>query len=165
MESYMYSLRDAERDKKVIRLAIWLLHKKLGTTPEKMAKDLENSGHQGFQALYRELCEMCKHINRKWQRKTTFSIGVTLLWIAYRDSAYRDIICWALLALLEKSPELTAIIKPYVKPPSEWYVNVWDATKAHTEKLRGEGKLPERAQSLGEEIFVPSKQKRKLEKL
>lgn len=163
----MASLKDASKQKKIIRIIMWLLQKKLGKTVDDMANDLEHCGNPIFQELYLVLMETVNNNESKFQRKTSYQVGVTMLWILYRDSAYKDPTYWSLAQLLLKAPELLTILsnKGYLKPPAKWSCNVWDRSRKRTKMLQDRGDIPKNAKSIDEDIFVPSIQKRKLKKL
>lgn len=154
----------ANTDKKVIRMAIWLLHKKLGKSYSDMENDLKNCGNDVFREMYNILLETSEKVDRDFQRNTTLRIGTVLLWILYRDTAYRDITYDALRTII-LSDDLTTALDSYWKPANEWMVNVWSRSKKHTEELSKKGKIAPNQVSLDEEIFIHSKQKKKLEKL
>jgi hypothetical protein len=161
----MAQILGAEKEKKTVRLAVWLLHKKLGKSTEDIANDLKNCGNPVFREMFEVLRETCENIERPFQRKTAYEIGVIFLWIMYRDTAYKDPAYYGIMKILLRAPELLTMLKPLVKPPKHWYVNVWHQSKKNTETLKEEGKIPEYAKSPDEDIFVPSKQYRKLKKL
>lgn len=161
----MKGIMAAEKEKKLIRLTIWLLTKKLGVSVAEMQDDLDNCGNPVFQKMYQVLLHTSNQIQRRFQQKSTLEIGTVFLWILYRDTAYRDPAYYAIFQMLRKSFGMDEAIKEYVKLPDEWYVNVWDKTKKRTEEKRKNGEIPERSVSHEEEIFITGKQKKKLKEL
>lgn len=145
-------------------MAVWLLSKKLGKSYEDMSNDLENCGNPIFRIAYETLKETSDKVLRGFQKKTTLQLGTVLIWILYRDTAYKDIAYDALHSLITNN-DLQTTLKDYIKPPNEWHVNVWHKSKLHTEELKSKGKLGYGQVSPDEEIFVPSKQRKKLKKL
>lgn len=163
----MATMREAGKQKKAIRIAMWLLQKKLGVTVESMANDLEHSGNPIFQELYSALLKTVENNDSAFQRRTTYQVGVTMLWVLYRDTGYKDETYWGLTQILLKAPELLTALSEggYLKPPEKWACNVWNKSRIRTKRLRKEGKIPENAYSVDEDIFIPTKQRRKLRKL
>jgi hypothetical protein len=163
----MASMRAAGKQKKIIRITIWLLQKKLGKTVNDMANDLKHCGNPVFQELYYILLETVNNNESTFQRETTYQVGITMLWILYKDTGYKDPSYWGLAQLLLKAPELLTTLSDggYLKPPKKWACNVWDRSRKRTKMLQERGDIPKNAKSLDEDIFVPGIQKRKLEKL
>jgi len=155
----------AEREKKIIRLTLWLLHKKLGLSTEEMAKDLENCGNQIFREMYAILKETCNNIQRPFQKRTAYEVGVVFMWLAYKDTAYKNPTEWAFTQTLLRAPQLLQVTEEITKPPEEWTANVWHQSKKDTDKLRAEGKISNNEHSPAEEIYIPSLQRRRLKKL
>jgi hypothetical protein len=151
-------------EKKVIRLTIYLLQKKLHKSVKEMAYDLEHCGNPVFSELYNILIETSNNIEREFQKQTTYEIGIVFLWMAYRDTAYKDPVYGGLMQAMMSSKLLEGL-KSLVKPPSEWYVNVWNRTKQNTEEKRKRGKIAPYQKSHDESIFTPGEQAKRLKKL
>ena len=80
----------------------------------------------------------------------------TMLYILYQDTAYRDPFFWILDKIAR--PELRKLIKPYVKLPKEWYVNIWFNSVKLTDEQQKKGIIPNYEHSLVERRMVPTKQ-------
>lgn len=154
------------KHKKTIRAATWLLRKKLGecALEENVHNDLLNSGNPAIQFFAQLLTYAGDSIKEKYQSKTVKSLGELLIWIIYKDTAYRDMFFWVIDQILQKAEEIRIWIKPYVKEPKDWYPNVWHVTKKHTEQLRKDNKIPPYMKSLDEKIFTPAEQERALQR-
>lgn len=158
----------AEKPKKLIRLAVWLLRKKLGDAGHGYAihHDMIHSANPVMKYLTEKINKASENItDEEYQRNTVRELSELALWIVSKDTGYRDIFFWLLNDILEDADGLKEALKEYVKPPEKWYVNVWSKTKANTKKLRKDGKISKYAMSHDEEIFTPSIQKKRLEKL
>lgn len=162
----MPGIMGAEKQKKTIRLAVWLLQKKLGKKIEDMAYDLEHCGNPVFKEMYQVMVkDIAENIEEDFQKRTVLEVGTVFLWILYKDTAYKDPAYYGFYRILLKAPQLLTLLKDYVKPPEEWYVNVWHRTKKHTREKRKRGDIPEYAKSDDESIFTPGEQAKKLKRL
>ena len=157
----------ADKSKKYVRAGVWLLRKKLGkeATAPAIHNDVTNSGNPAIYLFAQMLTYAGKVIKEPYQSKVVKDLGEFFLWIMYRDTAYRDVFFWLLDQVLQRATEIRTWIKPYVKDPSEWNVNLWHDSKVRTAKLRKEKRIPQYMKSFDENIFVPSEQKKKLKKL
>ena len=157
----------ADKPKKYVRAGVWLLRKKLGkeATAPAIHDDLTNSGNKLIQLLSQMLTYASREIKEEYQAKVVKDLGEFFLWIMYKDTAYRDIFFWVLDQILQRGEEIRRWIKPYVKDPHDWNVNVWHRSKASTERLRKEKRIPPYMKSFDENLFVPSEQQKKLKRL
>ena len=115
--------------------------------------------------IVEEDIEVIGEIKERYQAKVVRELGEFFLWIMYRDSGYRDVFFWILDQILQRADEVRKYIKPYVKEPKDWNVNVWHDTKANTKKLRKEKRIPPYQKAFDENIFVPTEQLKKLKKI
>jgi len=163
----MADILSGEKSKKYIRLAVWMLRKKLGedATPAKVNIDLAHSANPVVQFLCGLIGDASQEIKEDYQRNTVRELGELLLWILGKDTGYRDILWWTLKQICDHHEEIERYLDGYVQEPPKWYVNVWHDTKESTRKLQKKKLIPKHAMSPSEEIFVPSKQVRKLNKL
>ena len=150
--------------KKTIRAAVWLLRKKLGKTAEADAihSDLTNCGNAVIQLIVGLLNDAGDEVTEKYQKNTIKQLGELLVWIVYKDTAYRDPLFWMIYQI--GNEQVKEAVRPYVKEPEDWYVNLWHTSKEHTKELRERGEIPAHAMSPDEEIFTPSIQRKKLNK-
>lgn len=157
----------ADKNKKYIRAAIWMLRKKIGdsATAPAVHDDLKHSGNPVIYLLSQILTYAGNQIKEPYQSKVVRELGEFFLWIMYRDSGYRDVFFWILDQLLQRADEVRQYIKPYVKEPKDWNVNIWHDTKANTKKLQKEKRIPPYQKAFDENIFVPSEQRKKLKKI
>ena len=128
----------ADKNKKYIRAAVWLLRKKLGesATAPAVHDDLKHSGNPVIYLLSQILTYAGGEIKERYQAKVVRELGEFFLWIMYRDSGYRDVFFWIFDQILQRADEVREWIKPYVKEPKDWNVNIWHDTKANTKKDR-----------------------------
>jgi len=157
----------ADKSKKYVRAGIWLLRKKLGNeaTAPAIHSDLVNSGNPSVYLFAQMLTYASKETKEPYQAKVVKDLGEFFLWVMYRDTAYKDIFFWILDQILQRAVEIRKWIKPYVKEPHDWHVNVWHRSKANTKKLRKEKRIPPYQKAFDENIFVTSEQAKKLKKL
>lgn len=154
----------ANLQKKYIQLGIKLLRRKLGESAsvEGVKSDLENCGNPVFARIYKTMIETSSEIKGNWQRKTVEEIGGLLLWILYRDTAYKDIAIYILNEVLKDADKYKEDLKPYLKEPKDFYVNEWVESKELTAKKEGIGQY---GRSFAEEVFTPTIQRKKWKKL
>jgi len=159
----MTDIYQGELQKRYVRMAIWLLKKKLGTcaNSKDIQEDMENCGNEVFARLYMHFKNTVKQIKEEPQRNAIRDVGELGVWIPYKDTAYKDIIVYMLNEVINDK-EICAAIKKQVKPSEEWYPNVWHETKRQTEKGREEGTISKYGKSFAEKVFTPgAKQVRK----
>ena len=157
-----------EKPKKLIRLAVWMLRKKLGDAGSGAAihHDMIHSANPVMKYLTEKINEASEHItDEEYQRNTVRELGELALWIMGKDTGYRDIFYWLFNEILKDADELRESMKDYIKPPEKWYVNVWSKTKKNTKMLRKKGKISKHSMSHDEEIFTPSIQGKRLSKI
>jgi hypothetical protein len=157
----------ADKAKKYVRAAIWMLRKKLGkeATTEAIHDDLTHSGNPAIYLFAQMLNYSSEQIKERWQASVVKDLGEFFLWVMYKDTAYRDVFFWVLDQVLQRATELRQWIKPYVKDPHDWNVNVWHRSKKRTKKMRKENRLPPYMKSFDENLFVPSEQQKKLKRM
>lgn len=163
----MIDVLSADKSKKYVRAGVWLLRKKLGkeATAPAIHSSLKNSGNPAIYLFAQMLTYASEQIQEKYQAKVVKDLGEFFLWIMYKDTAYKDVFFWVLDQILQGATDIRKWIKPYVKKPKDWNVNVWHRSKERTEKLRKENKIPSHMKSFDENIFVPSEQYKKLKKM
>lgn len=157
----------ADKSKKYVRAGVWLLRKKLGkeATAPAIHNDLTHSGNPAVYLFSQMLSYASKNIKEEYQAKVIQDLGEFFLWLMYKDSAYRDVFFWLLDQILQRAVDIRKWIKPYVKDPHDWNVNVWHRSKKRTEKLRKEKRIPPYQKAFDEALFVPSEQLKKLKKM
>jgi len=167
LESDIIDILLADKSKKYVRAGVWLLRKKLGkeATAPAIHDDLQHSGNPAVYLFAQMLGYASKEIKEKYQAKVVKDLGEFFLWLMYKDSAYRDIFFWMLDQILQRATDIRKWIKPYVKEPHDWNVNVWHRSKKRTEKLRKEKRIPPYQKAFDENLFVPSEQLKKLKKM
>jgi len=106
---------------------------------------------------------MAKELNRVWNRKRfpyVCELIEFFLWIAYKDTAYRDIFFY----LMDKlgNDEIRAMVAPYVKRPEMWSMNAWQQSIRSTKELQDDKQIPKGQLSYSEQINVPSIQRKRL---
>lgn len=153
-----------EKPKKYIRLAVWMLRKKIGKSAEGYAihEDMKICPNKAIRFLFMIFNKTALNVKEDYQRNTVRELGELALWIAYKDTGYNDIFFWTLDQILQNADWLREEIKPYVKDPEKWYVNSWSKSKANSKELRDKGIIPKNMMSPDEEIFTPEYQNQKL---
>jgi len=156
----MTDIYQGELQKRYVRMAIWLLKKKLGTcaNSKDIQEDMENCGNEVFARLYMHFKNTVKQIKEEPQRNAIRDVGELGVWIPYKDTAYKDIIVYMLNEIINDK-EICAAIKKQVKPSSQWYPNVWHETKKQTAKGKKEGVVTAHGVGFSEKVFMPHKGK------
>ena len=155
-----------DKYKRILKIGLGWIRKKLGGSPEIVYTDLTNCGNPVFHRMFHLLEHTANNVREPYQRdKVLKDVGFFMLWVIYKDTAYRDIIIYMLNEIL-KNPEVwKKELAPYLKEnPEDWYVNVWNKSKEHTKQLRKEGKIDGVSKSEDESVFTPEEQAQKLKK-
>ena len=150
----------ADKEKWYLRIAMnWFIKKYSGGKNSKeINEEMENCGNSVIRYIRRLKKELHDNISprEKHQRRMVNELGDFLLWIMYKDTAYRQMFFWALKHMMEDKDDLMPVINEYYREPKDWYVNVWSDAKQKTKDLRKQGKLKEGQLSEEEKYFVPS---------
>ena len=147
-----------------MKIAEGWFRKKAGASVEAVHGDLSACGNPTFTRIYDLINVTADSIKEKYQANVVRNFGSLLLWILYKDTAYRDIVLWMIYRICEKATLIMKEIEPYLKEPNDWYVNAWHDSKEHTKKARKEGKISSIKKTDDEDIFTPPVQARKLSK-
>ena len=153
-------IKPADKMKWDVRLFAYALRRKLkksyGVDAEEMHQDMVNCGNVPIKKIMNIIYSIpdMKTAHHNAVMRDFSELG---LWVCYKDTAYRDPFFWTLDKLLENAEQLRKDIKPYVKDPKDWYCPRWQETKAHTKKLKEDGKIPtgETDMAQDEKYFVP----------
>lgn len=116
--------------------------------------DLRMCPNQGIRKIYKQLLKAGEAMPTQHHSSMIVDLGSFLLWVAFKDTAYRDPLFWIMDGLVT-DPEFHNDIKEFVKQPSDWYCPQWIASKNETAKLQKEGKLQDFGLSPAEKRFVP----------
>lgn len=163
----MADISKMTKQKKIIRLCVWLLRKKLGEcgTKEMVHDDMLNCGNDAVRIIHQKILNNANKIECPHQRKTISELSELALWIlAYKDTAYRDEFFATLDDILKDADKIRKLIKPYIKPANRWQVNVWWNTKKITKEKQDSGQLLEGQKSEAESVFVKNMLQKKLSK-
>jgi hypothetical protein len=157
----------SESSKRVIKWGLWLLRKKLGEQANVKAihDDLENCGNLVIKRLNDINTECANKVKCDHQKNIQIELVELFLWIAYKDTAYRCQFFFELNEILKNSDELQRLIKPYLKQPKDFHVNVWMDSKEETKKQTEEGKIGKGQVSFAESCHVPSIQRKRLSEI
>lgn len=152
----------ADKMKIEFRIMLWYLNrhlkKKYKITLKEMDSDLESCGNPVIAEIWDIVKKGADEIKEDYQQKIIHDFTLALLWIIYRDTAYLPISMNFFKKILDKKEELYPYVMKYYVPLEDCYCNVWHDTKANTDKLKEEGKLPKIEGFMGydEQQFVPS---------
>jgi hypothetical protein len=157
----------SETDKRIIKWGVYLLRKKLGesASAKNMHDDLSNCGNLAISEIVKILNETADNINSDYHKDIVKQLCELGLWVGYKDTAYRDVLFYALDRMLQNADEMRKMIKPYLKEPDKWHINVWDESKKFTEKEQNEGKLLKGNVSFAESVHVQRIQKDRIRKI
>lgn len=125
--------------------------------------DLRMCPNQGIRKIYKKLLTAGEAMPTQHHSSIITDMGAFLLWVAFKDTAYRDPLFWMMDELLGDK-ELKNDIKLFVKQPKDWYCPQWIASKEETARLQDEGKLQEFGLSPAERRFVPMLQLDEIDK-
>lgn len=126
--------------------------------------DLGVCTNPGIRKIYKQLLLAGQHMPTQHHSSMIVDLGSFLLWVVYKDTAYRDPLFWIINNIME-DPEFKDNIKDYVTQPMDWYCPRWIQSKESTEKLRNEGIIPEYDMSPDEKRFVPAEQFKEINKM
>lgn len=164
------NITPADKEKKLIRLALWWFKRKYkkGEHSKSIKDDMEHCGNPVIRKVRKLIKEECiDNISEyeKHQREAIEEVGTFLLWILYKDTAYRQPAMWLLEKLYEKEDEIRPHIKKYLTKPENWYVNEWSKSKQITKEKRENGELADGHFSDAETYFVPELQQERFKKI
>ena len=148
-----------EHSKKILRLLLKLGYHHLKVDMTIIDENLSFAPNPVIKNLNSIILIGSDQIKPYWQRMMFRQYSQLILWIISKDTAYRDVFFWILNEILKKSDEIQKMIKPYVKPPSEWIPNLWYDGVQTTKKLKKKGELPDDVHSFEESMFVRKIQK------
>lgn len=150
----------ADKPKRLVRLGLWWIRKKFaeGKEAPEIHDDIVNCGNPVIRRFHKVMLETSGNIEENYQNGLMRDLSEFMLWIIYKDTAYRDPFFWSLKRILERKDELMPLIEKYYKEPKDWYINTWTATKKNTARLIKENKLPEGQLAPDEHTFVPQSQ-------
>jgi len=157
----------SEPQKRIIKWGVWLLRKKLGeqSTVKNVHDDIINCGNLGIRYIANLNMTTAEFVKCDHQKNIQLELVELFLWFVYKDTAWRDQFFYILDELLKDADEVRALIKPYVKTPDKWHVNVWMDSKEETAKQVVDGKIGEGQVSFSESVHVPSIQRQRLSKI
>lgn len=157
----------AETDKRLVKWTLFLLRKKLGEQASAKAihDDMQNCGNLGIKVINDLICDTASFVKCDHQKNIIIDLTELGLWICYKDTAYRDIFFYLLDEILKRADEIRALIKPYVKPPEQWHVNVWIDSKNLTAEQVKKGEILQGSVSMAESVHVREVQKDRLSKI
>jgi hypothetical protein len=157
----------AESDKRIIKWGLWLMRKKLGesASKERIHDDVMHCGNLAIREIETIINNAVNNINASYQKEIVSQLNEFGIWVCYKDTAYRDIFFWILNEILKNPDKYRELIKPYVKEPKKWHVNIWQETKEITKKGKEDGTIPKTTVSLGESVFVRKIQNERLNKI
>ena len=153
-------IRPADKEKWYLRIAMdWFVKKYSGgKNRNEISDEMDNCGNQFIRYMRRLKGKTINNIAKreKHQIRMINEVGDFLLWIMYKDTAYRQIFFWFMKQLMDDKENLMPMIEKYYVEPEDWYVNIWSEGKDKTDKQRAEGKIGKHELSEEEKYFVPS---------
>jgi len=161
------NIQSSEPNKRIIKWGVWLLRKKLGEQANAKAihDDMMNCGNLGIQYLAKLNMETAEFVKCDHQKIIQLELVELFLWFIYKDTAWRDQFFYILDEILKDADEIRALIKPYVKPPEKWHVNVWMDSKDVTAKQIKDGTIQEGTVSFAESVHVKTIQQQRLSQI
>ena len=156
----------ADKDKKIIRFALWYARKKLaeGRNKDQISRDMKYCGNPVIRQLMEKIINGLDEIKSEPQRNRTRELVEFFMWVLYKDTAYRQPFFYILKSILDNQKEIFKDLDKYVVKPGKWYVNNWHESVKITEKHQKNGKITSNELSHAELIYVPSQQNLKFKK-
>jgi len=155
----------ADFEKKVLKMGLKLVAKKLGKTELVREQQLNSTTNKPVKVLNNLILIASAKLKAPWQARQAKIFGQMFLWLALKDTAYRDIFAWTLYKLLKSADKLIPLVEPYVKEPKDWYPNQWLDTLDETKKQRRNREIPANEKSEIEKMFTPTIQQGRFKKL
>jgi len=158
-------IKPADTEKWYLRIAMnWFIKKYTGGKNSKIIhEEMEDCGNPIIRYCYRLKKKVLSKISSKWQVKMIDQFSEFILWIMYKDTAYRQIFFWSLKQILDNKDELMPIVEKYYVEPEDWYVNAWERSKAITKEQREKGQTSDSDLSYAEKFFVPNLTRQRIE--
>jgi len=153
-----------DKHKRLMKIAEGWFRKKAGASVDAVHNDLSACGNPVFARIFRLINDTGDSIKENYQRRVVKNFGSLLLWILYKDTAYRDITLWIIYQICKKATLIMKEIEPYLKEPEDWYVNSWHDSKEHSKEAKERGEISSIGKTDDESIFTPPEQVRKLNK-
>lgn len=136
----------------------WLAYKKLKTSPLDVHNDLINTANPVIYKLYQLLLAASANVKHEHQSRVIIKeFGGLLLWIGYKDTAYRDVLFWLLRKLFDFKDVINPLIDEYYKEPENWIPNLWQDGMDDTDKKKLSGEIPWSGMSTLEQAFKKNK--------
>jgi len=156
----------ADKEKWYLRIAMnWFIKKYSGGKNSEVIHDeMEDCGNPLIRYMLELRDAIAEKIKEDHQRKMISRVSEFLLWILYKDTAYRQIFFWSMKKMMEDKEKLLPMIEKYSREPEDWYVNVWHDSKELTKEQRESGEISDNDMSRAEKYFVPRLTKQRIEK-
>lgn len=159
------SITPADREKWLLRIAAkWFRkHYADGKNSKEISDEMSTCGNPVIRRLKRVVDKCADYIKEDWQTQMVKEFGGEFaLWIAYKDTAYRQPFMWMLKQMLDMKDELYPLVMKYYVEPEDWYVNIWHESKNKTKRDRETGVISGNDKSELEKYFVPSIQSKRI---
>jgi len=156
----------ADREKWLLRIAMnWFIKKYSGGKNADVIHDeMKHCGNPFIRYIMKLKNRITDNVKENYQVKIIDQVSEFMLWVLYKDTAYRQVFFWAMKQMLDDKEKLMPIIEKYYREPEDWYVNNWHDSKEITKKKREKGEIPNSYMSSAERNFVPSITHREIEK-
>jgi len=153
----------ADKKKRLLSLALWWFkhkYKKGDGTDAEIADDMAHCGNPVIRLVYNEVMGGLNKIDDRagHQKKLTKELATFILWILYRDTAYRQPTFYILKNILDKKEEIEKHLDKYYVKPEHWYANKWVKAKDDSKKAVENGDIAEGDFSPSETYFIPEVQ-------
>lgn len=159
----------ADKEKRLLRLAMWWFKKKYNNkgNSEDIRDDIEHCGNPIIRVIHEEMMKGLDAIDSdaKHQKDIPKDVGDFLLWILYRDTAYRQPAFYILKNILDRKEEILEYMNKYYDEPENWYANRWRESKRITQEQVENGELPEGSMSESETYFTPEIQAQRFQEI
>jgi len=155
----------ADKEKWYMRIAMnWFIKKYSGGKNSKIIhEEMEDCGNPLIRYIMKLRKKLTDNISEDYQTKMISDTTEFLLWILYKDTAYRQIFVYALKQMMDDKEKLMPMIEKYYREPEDWYVNVWNESKKITREKRESGEITKHGMSVAEKYFVPRITRQRIE--
>ena len=126
--------------------------------------DLRVCTNPGIRKIYNQILLAGEAMPTQHHSSIIVDLGSFLLWVVYKDTAYRDPLFWMINNIIS-DPNFKKDIQSYVVEPKDWYCPRWIQSKENTEQLRKENRIADYALSPDEQTFVPAHQLNEINKM
>jgi len=162
----MTDITHGDKPKLLVRMLLWYFKKHYNINHKvNIQFDIENCGNPVIRNIREKVHEGTSHMNNAYHRDSVNEVVDFLLWIIYKDTAYRQPFFYIFNNILDDVDVLKPMVKRYCDEPDGWYINAWIKSMQNTKDKQKNKKLRSIDKSYDEQLFVPELQHKKYDEL